>query len=195
VTNGKGKVTICHVPPGNPENAHTITISVNALKTHLDHHDDYCGPCEEGGDDDDDDGKGKTGGDDDGGDGGISGIEIEFTFQQSGNSGILVIHAPGSSSRVKQFESNEDDPFTGLVITDYSFHHHIDILGAIVQLSPDLETAEDCSGNQHHWVRYSSRAISDATALILETTGIAIKGVTHKPTFGKGRRQQRHRWE
>ncbi len=27
------KITICHVPPGNPENAHTITISVNAWKT------------------------------------------------------------------------------------------------------------------------------------------------------------------
>ncbi len=39
------KVLICHVPPGNPENAHTISISVNALHTHLTHHDDYDGPC------------------------------------------------------------------------------------------------------------------------------------------------------
>lgn len=39
------KVTICHIPPGNPGNVHTITISVNALKTHVDHHDDYIGEC------------------------------------------------------------------------------------------------------------------------------------------------------
>ena len=46
------KVTICHVPPGNPDNAHTITISRNALKAHLGengqglHGGDYYGPCQ-----------------------------------------------------------------------------------------------------------------------------------------------------
>lgn len=44
-TSTSKKVTICHVPPGNPENAHTITISINAVQTHLDHHDDYLGGC------------------------------------------------------------------------------------------------------------------------------------------------------
>lgn len=45
------KATICHVPPGNPDNAHTITISVNALKAHLGeneqglHGGDYYGEC------------------------------------------------------------------------------------------------------------------------------------------------------
>ena len=39
------KVEICHVPPGNPENAQTLCISKSALDTHRDHHDDYCGPC------------------------------------------------------------------------------------------------------------------------------------------------------
>ncbi len=33
------KVTICHIPPGNPENAHSITISINALPAHLAHGD------------------------------------------------------------------------------------------------------------------------------------------------------------
>ena len=42
---GKGdKVTICHVPPGNPANAHTITVGAAALKAHL-AHGDYLGPC------------------------------------------------------------------------------------------------------------------------------------------------------
>jgi prepilin-type N-terminal cleavage/methylation domain-containing protein len=39
------KVTICHVPPGNPENAHDIDIDIHSLQTHIDHHGDYWGPC------------------------------------------------------------------------------------------------------------------------------------------------------
>jgi len=39
------KVEICHIPPGNPENVHTITISENALETHLEHG-DHVGACE-----------------------------------------------------------------------------------------------------------------------------------------------------
>lgn len=38
------KVTICHIPPGNPGNAHTITISLNALQAHL-AHGDTIGAC------------------------------------------------------------------------------------------------------------------------------------------------------
>ncbi len=37
-------ITICHIPPGNPGNAHTITISVNALPAHL-AHGDTIGEC------------------------------------------------------------------------------------------------------------------------------------------------------
>jgi hypothetical protein len=39
------KITICHIPPGNPENAHTITIAVSALETHLTQHGDNIGNC------------------------------------------------------------------------------------------------------------------------------------------------------
>ena len=39
------KVTICHIPKGNPANAHTITISQSALKAHL-RNGDYIGTCE-----------------------------------------------------------------------------------------------------------------------------------------------------
>lgn len=37
--NPQDKITICHIPPGNPSNAHEITISRNALLTHLLHGD------------------------------------------------------------------------------------------------------------------------------------------------------------
>ena len=43
------KVDICHVPPGNPENAHVISVSVFALPAHWAHGDYLYGPC--GGDD------------------------------------------------------------------------------------------------------------------------------------------------
>ena len=39
-----GTVTICHRPPGNPSNAHTITIGRPALQAHLGHG-DTLGPC------------------------------------------------------------------------------------------------------------------------------------------------------
>jgi len=35
----KDKVTICHIPPGNPGNAHTINVSGNAKNAHLAHGD------------------------------------------------------------------------------------------------------------------------------------------------------------
>ena len=41
------KIEICHIPPGNPENAHTLNISVNALRAHL-AHDDYLEECDDG---------------------------------------------------------------------------------------------------------------------------------------------------
>ena len=40
-----GDVTICHIPPGNPRNAHTIVISSSAVSAHL-AHGDYLGECQ-----------------------------------------------------------------------------------------------------------------------------------------------------
>ena len=37
---------ICHVPPGNPKNAHTIGCKTSGcIAAHLAHHDDYLGKC------------------------------------------------------------------------------------------------------------------------------------------------------
>jgi len=44
------KIEICHAPPGNPDNAHTLSISVNAMRAHL-AHGDYIDECTENGDD------------------------------------------------------------------------------------------------------------------------------------------------
>ncbi|MEE9533796.1 MAG: PQQ-dependent sugar dehydrogenase [Acidimicrobiia bacterium] len=40
-----GPITICHIPPGNPNNGRTITIARSALPAHL-AHGDTIGPCE-----------------------------------------------------------------------------------------------------------------------------------------------------
>jgi len=64
------KITICHVPPGNPDNAHTITISENAWPAHQSHGDSR-GPCPDTpGDDDEDDDEAGNGGDGGSADGG-----------------------------------------------------------------------------------------------------------------------------
>jgi type II secretory pathway pseudopilin PulG len=44
---GGGKVTICHIPPGNPNNAHDIQVSQNSVPAHL-AHGDTVGPCPHG---------------------------------------------------------------------------------------------------------------------------------------------------
>ena len=41
---GAAKVTLCHIPPGNPDNAHTITVGASAVPAHL-AHGDTLGPC------------------------------------------------------------------------------------------------------------------------------------------------------
>lgn len=38
------QVTICHVPPGNPANQHTITVGASAVDAHM-AHGDYMGDC------------------------------------------------------------------------------------------------------------------------------------------------------
>jgi len=39
-----GKTTVCHIPPGNPDKAHTITVGTPAVPAHL-AHGDYETPC------------------------------------------------------------------------------------------------------------------------------------------------------
>lgn len=39
------KVLICHIPPGNPANAHTICVGAPAVEPHQTHHGDTLGAC------------------------------------------------------------------------------------------------------------------------------------------------------
>jgi hypothetical protein len=85
------KVTICHIPPGNPANAHTISIGLPALKAHI-AHGDVMGACTEpnpGASNCDDNGGGTDDGDgsDDGDDstGGGSGPDSTGTGSDDGD--------------------------------------------------------------------------------------------------------------
>jgi hypothetical protein len=40
------KVTICHIPNGNPDNAHEITVGESAVAGHVQEHGDGVGPCQ-----------------------------------------------------------------------------------------------------------------------------------------------------
>ena len=46
------KVLICHIPPGNPDNAHTICVGAAAVRAHEENHGDPIGECDDGSDDD-----------------------------------------------------------------------------------------------------------------------------------------------
>ena len=105
-----------------------------------------------------------------------NGKEYELKLEQNGNSGIIVVHNSDRTSKlkgVKYEKDNSDGLLTGLLITDYSFHHHIDILGSVLQLSPNLETDKNCKGNKDHWVYYSSEAILNATEIAAIITGLS----------------------
>jgi hypothetical protein len=92
------------------------------------------------------------------------------------NTGMLIVHAPNRASKLKGLKSeypdkNKSIPFIGIIITDYSFHHHLNILGGVLQLSPNLELNDECKGNKNHWVYYSSEAIINATKIAAQYSG------------------------
>ncbi|MDA0323219.1 MAG: hypothetical protein O2923_10970 [Verrucomicrobia bacterium] len=58
-------ITICHRPPGNSDNGHSITIGISALDPHL-NHGDTVGSCDDDADSLDDDGESEDGESEDG---------------------------------------------------------------------------------------------------------------------------------
>jgi len=122
-----------------------------------------------------------------------NGNEYEFIFEGNDNKGIVVVHSPIPSKParlkgVKYNPDNSDGVFTGLLITDYSFHHHIDIIGAVLQLGT-LEDEKNCTGNQDHFVHYSSEAIIEATRYVAEESGSEGNKEGDEGAIGHGRKQ------
>jgi hypothetical protein len=89
-TCGNGGVTICHFPPGNPNNRHSLCIGEPAVAHHIKEHQrdnigDYLGSCEGDGD-----GTGTTGGTTGGTDGGTDGSTGGSTGDGSGSGGQII---------------------------------------------------------------------------------------------------------
>ncbi len=96
-------------------------------------------------------------------------IDVKIDLGSMENSGLLVVHNSTTSSRVSEIKSKK--PFKGLIIGDYMFHLHLDILGGLILLSPNLEMNKECKGNNDHKIYYSSAAIKDATFFASQVSG------------------------
>jgi hypothetical protein len=72
--------------------------------------------------------------------------------------GILVFHSPSTDAYWRYIAVAHDSTFKGLMIFDKLHHIHMNILGAVVVVSPD-PIVESCGGNNGHWIHYSSEAI------------------------------------
>lgn len=94
---------------------------------------------------------------------------VKISLENTENSGILVVHNSTTSTKVTQLKSLK--PFKGLIIGDYMFHLHLDILGGLILLSPNLELNNECKGNNNHKIYYSSAAIKNATFFASQVSG------------------------
>jgi len=80
--------------------------------------------------------------------------------------GILVIHSKAVDADVTKMTVANGAPFRGLIIVDKIFHIHMDILGAIVELTQNTVMDKECGGNKDHWINYSSEWIKRATSIL-----------------------------
>jgi len=107
---------------------------------------------------------------------GVTYVEIPegstLKFELRGDSGgILVIHNSAVNASVKEISSKDKLPFKGLIIADYLFHIHLDVIGSIMLLSPHLETEKTCSGNKDKKILFSKAALIDATDKVSDVVG------------------------
>ena len=99
-----------------------------------------------------------------------SGSDGKIMLPRGIHKGILIVHNAASDSRIVEI-TLEQGEFRGLIIGDYMFHFHIDVLGSIILLSPNLEQEDNCDKSSDHQVFFSSETISAATGSISEHLG------------------------
>ncbi|MEP0821961.1 MAG: hypothetical protein HRF44_03850 [Ignavibacterium sp.] len=85
----------------------------------------------------------------------------------TGCAGLLIVHNSSGNARLEN-ANTKDVGFTGLIIADYMFHIHMDVLGAVVLLAPKLEVFKDCRGNSDHGITFSVDAVKRATHVLLK---------------------------
>ncbi|UCH65222.1 MAG: hypothetical protein JSW63_11555 [Ignavibacterium sp.] len=99
-----------------------------------------------------------------------SGKDGKIMLPRGIHKGILIVHNDATDSRIVNI-TLEQGEFQGLIIGDYMFHFHIDVLGSIILLSPDLEQKDNCDESINHQTFYSSETISAATGAISQHIG------------------------
>lgn len=99
-----------------------------------------------------------------------SGKDGKISLPDGIHNGILIVHNDATDSRISNI-TLEQGEFRGIIIGDYMFHFHIDVLGSIMLLSPDLEEEENCNENLDHQVFYSSETVSSATSVVSKHLG------------------------
>ena len=108
---------------------------------------------------------------------GITYIEVpggktySLNFGTKLNTGMVIWHNTTNNASLVGIQSSL--PFRGILVGDFGFHYHLDVIGAIVLLSPNLELNATCNGNNGHSVLYSSAAIKNATAIASKYSGVA----------------------
>jgi hypothetical protein len=99
-----------------------------------------------------------------------SGKDGKIRLHKGIHKGILIVHNDATDSRTVEI-TLEQGEFQGLIIGDYMFHFHIDVLGSIILLSANLEQEDICDISSDHQVFFSSETISGATGSISEHIG------------------------
>lgn len=100
---------------------------------------------------------------------GVTYIEVPngtvWSKRSLGNSpeGVLVFHSPATNAFWDNITTKDGKPFKGLMLMDNVFHIHMDILGALVVLTPNTVVGKTCNGNKDHWIRYSLPVIQTVT--------------------------------
>lgn len=95
--------------------------------------------------------------------------EYSINLGNFDNEGILIVHNSSISTKITKLIAHKT--FKGLIIGDYMFHLHLNILGGLILLSPNLEMTKECKGNNNHWIYYSSAAIKNATFFVNQYAG------------------------
>jgi hypothetical protein len=101
------KVLVCHIPPGNPDNARTLSVDEEDLTDHLDHG-DFEGTCEDGPGD-----SGDVGQEDDGDD------SADDEEDEDGVKALICHIPPGNPDNARSLWVDEDDVTDHLEHGDY----------------------------------------------------------------------------
>jgi len=81
-------------------------------------------------------------------------------------SGILVFHSDSVDAYATHVTISNNTPFKGIMIFDKVFHMHMDLYGAIIELTDHTVINQECGGNKDHKIYYSSDCIKNATAIL-----------------------------